>query len=77
MKDKAAVMDKVKKAAREPKNGRLVIVSFGAMPEDLDRWTRAAKAIDRSLAWYLRSRLLAADARDDEIVARASERQDA
>jgi hypothetical protein len=60
---------------KEPKE-RLRPTSFAALPEEIERWTQAAKALDRSYAWYIRSRLLELDKRDEELAARAAEPAD-
>lgn len=44
-------------------------VSFGAYPDELERWKAAAEAEDRPLSWWIRNRLIAADARDEELAA--------
>jgi hypothetical protein len=41
-------------------------ISFGAYRDKIERWTKAAKAIDRPLGWYIRMRLEAMDALDDQ-----------
>jgi hypothetical protein len=48
------------------RNAKQIPVSFGAYPEELERWKKAAEEADRPLAWWIRSRLLAMDARDDQ-----------
>jgi hypothetical protein len=64
----------VKKIA-DPK-GRLRPISFAALPEEIQRWTRTAKAIDRSFAWWVRNRLLEFEKLEQEIAARATEQDD-
>jgi hypothetical protein len=46
-------------------------VSFGAYRDKIERWTKAAKALDRPLGWYIRMRLEAMDALDDQRAAQA------
>jgi hypothetical protein len=70
----------VKKAARTSQtkarsNGKdkQFPVSFGAYRDKIERWTKAAKAIDRPLGWYIRMRLEAMDALDDQRAAQAAQ----
>ncbi len=39
-----------------------VVVSFGAYPDELDRWKAAAQELERPLSWWIRNRLLTAEA---------------
>lgn len=55
---------------------KLIPVSVTGFPEEIEIWKRKAEADNRSLSSWLRLRLLAADARDDELAVRTSERQD-
>jgi hypothetical protein len=41
--------------------------TFAAFPEEIEAWRVKAKAVDRSLSEWIRLRLLAADARDEEL----------
>ncbi|MBZ5662721.1 MAG: hypothetical protein LAO08_20155 [Acidobacteriia bacterium] len=43
-------------------------VSFGALPEEIERWKAAAKEADRPLSWWIRNRLLALDAQERALV---------
>ncbi len=51
-------------------------ISFGAYPEEIARWRVLARADRRPLSQWIRIRLLAADAQDEERVARSVERTD-
>lgn len=41
-----------------------VPVSFGAYPEEIERWKAAAREVDRPLSYWIRNRLLSMDERD-------------
>lgn len=60
--------------ARGKDEERLVTVSFAAKPSEIASWKAKAKADHRPLSAWLYLRLLAADARDEESVARTVER---
>lgn len=65
-----------RKASRAPRGGEpLQSTSFAALPEEIARWKARAAQEQRSYGWWIRNRLLAADARDEESVARAAERE--
>jgi hypothetical protein len=55
----------------------LVPVTFAALPEDINRWKKAAAAEGRSFAWWIRDRLLSMDKatekRDQEILVHAEQ----
>jgi hypothetical protein len=55
---------------------RLIPVSVAGYPEEVEAWKRKAEKDSRPLSSWLRLRLLAADARDEEMAVRMSERQD-
>lgn len=56
--------------------GNQVVASFGAYPDELARWKKRAREANRSFSAWIRVRLLEADARDEELAARVSERHD-
>ena len=68
-----ARVNKRTRAKSAPASPGQVVVSIGVNPVSLDRWKKAAAAIDRPLSWYLRNRLEEADSRDDEVMARTIE----
>lgn len=51
-------------------------LAFGAYPAEIERWKKRAKQENRPLSNWIRKRLLEADARDEELAARVSERHD-
>jgi hypothetical protein len=65
-----------KKSAKHSKS-KLIPVAFAASAEDIKRWKKAADAEGRSLAWWIRLRMLAMDAQEQERTARAVEHADA
>ena len=67
---------KVKELNEAQGKPRLIPVSVAAYPEEVENWKRKAEQDSRPLSSYLRLRLLAADARDEEQATRFSERQD-
>lgn len=68
---------KVKDQSEEKRaKAKLIPVSVTGFPDEVESWKRRADADNRSLSSWLRLRLLAADARDEEMAARSSERQD-
>lgn len=58
---------KLKKKAQT--NGKQKPISFGAYPDQLERWTKAAKAMDRPLGWWIRYRLEQMDTLDQQALA--------
>lgn len=54
----------VKKAPA--KNPTLQPVSFGAYPDEIERWKAEAKKVDRALSWWIRNRLLALESSNQE-----------
>jgi len=50
---------------RQDKNPKAQTVSFGAYPEEIERWKSKAKDAQRTMSWWIRSRLLAMDAIDE------------
>jgi hypothetical protein len=54
----------------------VVQVTLTLYPEDLERWKQKAKADSRTLSQWVRMRLLAADARDEELATRMAELKD-
>lgn len=58
------------KSKKKPRpNGKQKPVSFGAYEDKIQRWTKAAEAMDRPLGWYIRFRLDAMDTLDDQAAA--------
>jgi hypothetical protein len=53
-------------AAQGEEKPRLIPVSVAAYPDELERWKRKAAADNRPLSNWLRTRLLQADARDEQ-----------
>ena len=51
-------------------------LSFGAFPDEIERWREKARRADRTLSWWIRNRLLLSEAQDDETATRMSERAD-
>jgi len=62
--------------APKPELERMESVSFKALPGELDRWRRAAAAVNRTVSNWLRLRLLESDKREDAIAALNSEQKD-
>jgi hypothetical protein len=55
----------VKKQAQKPgKTSKQVTVTFGAYPEEVERWKAAADKVDRPLSWWIRNSLRSLDGAD-------------
>jgi hypothetical protein len=55
------------RSADQPKSNSKpaqVSVTFGAYPEEIERWKRAAQAEERALSWWIRKRLLELETQD-------------